>query len=154
MFAWLKFTMFQQERRGSMNTRVYAVSFYHAETPKASVKQLGKPPLPIILFDTVAYASMLLYHNLSQNSCRRKEGSSRATRFLFIRVILYQHRNKVTWTSLKILANVLIYWSKHSARGRKWFKRLHRKQKSCSAALYCDSYSILLYPSSWFAQYN
>lgn len=31
--SWLRFTVFQQEERGRMNTRVGAASVYHAETP-------------------------------------------------------------------------------------------------------------------------
>ena len=45
--------VFQQERRGSMNTRVCAVSFYRAETPLASIKQL-QTTLPVMSSDVVA----------------------------------------------------------------------------------------------------
>ena len=46
--------VFTTKKRERINTFVCAVSFYVAETPKASIKD-HEPPLPIIPFGIVVY---------------------------------------------------------------------------------------------------
>ena len=69
----LRFAVFQV--RGSMKTRVSAVSYFHAETPLASIKQQLSTITQYIPFDIVAYA-YTLQDNLSQNGCINISGHS------------------------------------------------------------------------------
>ena len=50
----LSFTVFTNKNREGINKFVCDVSFYVAETPKASIND-HEPPLPIIPFGIVAY---------------------------------------------------------------------------------------------------